>query len=59
MTQKWLEKYKILKLQKIEKKIEKFPSLHASQNPKGERVPPKAALERVVKNPLEFKLLKW
>ena len=46
MTQGWLQKYKILKFWKIEKKIffEKFPSLNASSNPKGERGPPEAAL---------------
>ena len=44
MTQGWLQKYKILKFRKIEKKFEKFPSLNASSYPKSKRGPPEAAL---------------
>ena len=35
---------KLSNFEKIKKKIEKFPSLNASSNPKGERGPPEAAL---------------
>ena len=48
MTQGWLNNIKISNFEKLKKNFEKFSSLNASSNPKGERGLPEVALKQII-----------